>query len=130
MKKLLAGVLVSSTLWGAIALNAQEGHPIKGSWVGVWDSEPHGRSLLVVMDWDGENISGIINPGTDNIEISEASLDPEDWTVTIETDHREDGERYRYRLEGTIQNIEQANRSITGTWRNGDDSGNFELARQ
>lgn len=130
MKKLLAGVLVFSSLSGAAALNAQEGHPIKGSWIGVWDSEPHGRSLLVVMDWDGENISGIINPGTDNIEISEASMDTEDWTVTLETDHREDGERYRYSFEGSIQNIEQANRSITGTWSNGDDSGNFELARQ
>ena len=130
MKKLLAGVLVFSTLWGAAALNAQEGHPVKGSWIGVWDSEAHGRSLLMIMDWNGESITGIINPGTDNIEITEASLDPEDWVLSIKTDHREEGERYSYRLEGSIRNIEQANRAITGTWSNGSDSGTFELARQ
>lgn len=132
MKCLFAGVLtLLATLVYTPVLYAQEGHPVKGSWIGVWDgNEVHGRSLLVIMDWDGEQISGIINPGTDNIEITEATLDPDGWVVTINTDHEEDGERYRYQLEGTISNIEQANRSISGTWSNGDDSGTFEITRQ
>ena len=131
MKHLFAAALVFSTLLGAAYSHAQEGHPLKGSWVGSWDdNDAHGRSLLVILDWDGQEISGIINPGTDNINITNASLDPDGWHVTIETDHQEDGQRYRYQLEGTLQNIEQAHRSLTGTWRNGGESGNFEMTRQ
>lgn len=132
MKHLFAGLLtLLATLVYTPVLLAQEGHPVKGSWIGVWEgNEVHGRSLLVIMDWDGEQIAGIINPGTDNIDISEASLDPDGWVVTINTDHEEDGEHYRYVLEGTITNIEQANRSISGTWSNGSDSGAFEITRQ
>ena len=49
---------------------AQEGHPLKGSWIGEWSGNTTlGDFVLIVMDWDGENVTGMINPGTDNMEI-------------------------------------------------------------
>lgn len=105
------------------SLSAQEGHPVKGSWIGVWEgNEVHDEFVLVVMDWNGEEITGVINPGTDDIQIEEASLDPEDWTVTIEAGD--------YEIEGTIENLELPSRSIVGTWRRDGDSGDFEITRQ
>src|SRR5438105_3896489 len=65
--------LLSLTL--ALPVIAQEGHPLKGSWIGVWESNTqHGNDVLLVMNWDGKNVSGTINPGTDNIKIDKATL--------------------------------------------------------
>ena len=103
-------------------VSAQEGHPVKGSWIGEWEGNPGGESLLMVLNWDGQNITGIINPGTDNIQISAATLNPADWSLRLEGGG--------YVLEGTFERLEQANRSISGTWQNGGATGNFEIVRQ
>ncbi len=117
---------------GATAVFAQEGHPLKGSWIGVWDSnEVHGDNIIVILRWDGEAVSGIINPGTDNIEIDEATLDPDGWQVRIEADaESDDGRSLRYVIDGTIENLELPSRSIVGTWRNEAGRGSFEIRRQ
>ena len=120
-----------ATLLIPIAM-AQEGHPLKGSWIGVWESnEAHGESVVVIMDWDGERISGVINPGTDNIEIDEATLDPDDWSVHIEADAQTDaGRSIRYVIDGTIRELELPSRSIIGTWRSQEGRGAFDIRRQ
>jgi hypothetical protein len=116
----------------AAPLGAQEGHPLKGSWIGVWEgNDAHGDNVLVILNWDGRAITGMINPGTDNIEIDRATLDPEEWGVRIEADaETRDGRTVNYVIEGTIQDLELPNRYITGTWRTGNDSGDFEIRRQ
>lgn len=112
--------------------SAQEGHPIKGSWIGVWDSnETHGDNVLVILDWDGQQITGLINPGTDNIAIDEATLDPDDWSVHIEADAQtDDGDTIRYVIDGTIEELELPSRSIVGTWRSDNGRGSFDIRRQ
>jgi hypothetical protein len=101
---------------------AQEGHPIKGSWIGEWEGNTMGDSLLMVMNWDGKAITGVINPGTDNLEIKTATLNPADWTVHIEAGD--------YKLDGKFARLELPNRSISGTWSGGGKNGSFEIVRQ
>jgi hypothetical protein len=101
---------------------AQEGHPIKGSWIGEWEGNALGESLLMIMNWDGKAITGIINPGTDNLEIKTATLNPADWTVHIEAGD--------YKLDGKFARLELPNRSISGTWSGGGKNGSFEIVRQ
>jgi hypothetical protein len=102
---------------------AQEGHPLKGSWIGEWSgNEALGDFVLLVMNWDGKEVTGVINPGTDNIAIESVELDPSDWSVTIEG-----GE---YEIEGKIENLELQSRAIVGTWKQGRNNGNFEISRQ
>lgn len=114
--------LLLSTLMGNVA-SAQEGHPLKGSWIGEWTgNETHGDFVLMVLDWDGKNVTGVINPGTDNMAIEKVELDPSDWSVTIEANG--------YVLEGTIEQLEIPSRSISGTWKNGDRSGSLAISRQ
>ena len=37
---------------------AQEGHPLKGTWLGTWESnDVHGESVFLVLDWDGKSIT-------------------------------------------------------------------------
>lgn len=118
----------------ALALpgQAQEGHPLKGSWIGEWQgNEVHDEFVVVVLDWDGREITGTINPGTDNIQITSAELNPEDWTVRIVADTEDaSGRAVDYVITGTIEDLELPNRYIKGTWQNGNGRGDFEIRRQ
>jgi len=122
-KMLCLGVAAGMAAGMTTMLSAQEGHPVKGSWIGEWaGNTTHGESVLMVMNWDGEKISGIINPGTDNIQIEKAELDADDWSIHIEAGD--------YEIDGAFLRLELPNRSIEGTWKNGGNSGNFEIVRQ
>jgi hypothetical protein len=111
---------------------AQEGHPLKGSWLGEWQGNAtHGDNILLILDWDGKNITGMINPGTDNIPLGRASLDPNGWVVKLEAEGKDkDGSAVRYAIEGKIENLELPNRSINGTWSSNKGRGTFTASRQ
>jgi len=111
---------------------AQEGYPLKGSWIGSWDGNTAlGNDVLIVMNWDGKAVSGIINPGTDNIKIGTATLDPAGWKVHIEADAKDKaGATSHYVIDGNIKSLELPSRSIVGTWTNGKGKGKFEIHRQ
>jgi hypothetical protein len=102
---------------------AQEGHPLKGTWLGDWGPSKTDRNqVVVVMDWDGKQISGQINPGPNAIPIKSAILDPKGWTVHIEAG--------QYVIDGKIQNLGLYNRAIEGTWNHDNVKGDFRLQRQ
>ena len=111
---------------------AQEGHPLKGSWIGTWGpSKAHSNDLLLVMNWDGKAITGTINPGENEMPIKNATLNPQGWLVHIEADGKDaSGAAVNYGLDGKIENLAFRNRTITGTWKSKAESGNFKLARQ
>jgi hypothetical protein len=111
---------------------AQEGHPLKGSWLGEWAGNTvHGDNILLILDWDGKAITGMINPGTDNIPLSKASLEPNGWVVKIEAEGKDkDGSAVRYVIEGKVENIELPNRTINGTWSSNKGRGTFMASRQ
>ena len=80
---LVLAAAIAGACW--LPASAQEGYPLKGTWIGTWKSNAvHGDDLFLVMDWDGKTISGTINPGTDDMPITKASLDPNGWVVHIE----------------------------------------------
>jgi len=111
---------------------AQEGHPLKGSWLGTWSSNQiHGNDVVVVLNWDGKSVTGMINPGTDNIPVKSATLNPEGWVVHIEADAKDkSGAVVSYVIDGKIENLALHNRTITGTWKNQKGNGSFKIARQ
>ena len=45
---------------------AQFGHPLKGAWSGQWGSKDSPSRLLLDIEWDGKDLTGKINPGTDS----------------------------------------------------------------
>jgi hypothetical protein len=119
-------LLVASLVPGA-PVRAQEGFPLKGSWIGSWGpSKTHSDDLLMVLNWDGKTISGMINPGTDNIPIKTASLTPEGWVVKIEAAAKD----ITYSFEGKIEDLAMHNRSISGTWKSPKETGKFKIQRQ
>jgi hypothetical protein len=131
MKRLVFAVLAVCLV--AVPAIAQEGHPLKGSWLGSWTgNKTLGNDVLIVMTWDGKNITGTINPGTDNIAIKSASLNPEGWLVHIEADAKDkQGNVVGYTIDGKIENLPLANRVVTGTWKdNRGGTGAFKIGRQ
>jgi hypothetical protein len=125
-------VFALSLAWLTAPVIAQEGHPLKGSWVGTWGpSQNHSDDVLIVMNWDGKALTGTINPGTDNIAIKNASLNPAGWLVHLEGDGKDkSGKPITYVIDGKIENLGLPHRSIVGTWKTQTENGPFKIARQ
>ena len=132
MKKTITLCVLGYLLGASVLGLAQEGHPLKGSWLGEWaGNATHGDNILLILDWDGQNITGMINPGTDNMPLSKASLDPNGWVVKLEADGKDpSGGSVHYVIEGKIENLELPNRSIAGTWQSNKGRGAFTASRQ
>jgi hypothetical protein len=130
--KIVEFLVTASLSVAAIGALAQEGHPLKGSWLGEWSgNKTHGENVLLILDWDGKAITGIINPGTDDIALTKATLDPDGWVVKLEADAKDkSGARVHYTIEGHIEDLELPNRSIVGTWSSQQGRGEFSVSRQ
>jgi hypothetical protein len=187
--------LAGSIVFGLVVVAlAQEGYPLKGSWLGDFGASRTNRTpVFMTMDWDGKAISGMINPGTDNIPIKNATLTPPtpapprqgggggaqgggggqggggrrgqgggggggqaaanppaaapaatpapppvpagpvqpDWLVHFEADAKDRaGNAVHYVVDGKIESIGIANRSIVGTWKVGTTQNDFKIVRQ
>jgi hypothetical protein len=129
---LFLSVFVVSLLASSAPAVAQEGHPLKGSWVGTWGpSKLHDNDLLLVLTWDGKAVTGQVNPGTDDAKIKAATLTPEGWLVHLEFDGKDKtGKAVSYVLDGKIDGLAFRNRTISGTWKGGGETGQFKLQRQ
>ncbi len=125
----LAVVVASLTL--STLSFAQEGHPLKGSWLGTWGpAKTHSNDIVLVLDWDGKAITGMVNPGTDDAPIKNATLNPDGWVVRFETDIKDKSGVLNYVIEGKIENLSFHNRTIVGTWKNQRESGALKISRQ
>jgi hypothetical protein len=111
---------------------AQEGHPLKGTWLGDWGPNKNDRNqITIVMDWDGKQVTGQINPGPGAIALKNATLDPKGWLVHFEADAKNAaGQPVHYVVDGKIENLGLYNRTVTGTWSHDNVKGDFRIQRQ
>jgi hypothetical protein len=110
----------------AVVALAQQGHPLTGTWTGDWGASPTQRNQMTfVMNWDGKNVTGIINPGPDAIPISSVYVDVTNWTVRIEAEAK----GTHISAEGRLEDIGSYHRTIKGTWHQGAVTGDFRLTR-
>ena len=119
---------------------AQMGYPLKGSWSGDWwlkkGEENH---LLLDFDWDGKTLTGVLNPGTDNVVLQKLSLEPptggvegaiDPWNLHFEADVKDtSGRTVHYVVDGKLQNIGAYRKFVTGTWTAGNQKGEFRIVR-
>jgi hypothetical protein len=129
---ILVVALACSCVAVSSAAAAQEGHPLKGSWLGTWaGNTTHSPDIVVVLNWDGKAITGLINPGVDNIPIKNATLNPDGWVVHFEADARDAGGRaVSYVVDGKIENLHVPGRVLAGRWKSQSGSGVFKITRQ
>jgi hypothetical protein len=126
-KHLIALVLLACSC----NVSAQEGHPLSGTWLGNWGAGDDSNFLTLILSWDGQHLSGLANPGPDSTEVGSVQLDSSSWTVTIDTDLKDDaGSALRFRAEGKLDNVGSHTRTLNGSWGDGSRSGTFTLTRQ
>ena len=127
MTRVLIACSLAVILISGVA-RAQEGYPLDGTWRGYVGGEGDGHELVVmIMKWDGENITGLVNPGRNSYRFDTASLDPESWTVEISaTNH----EGVPVHLTGVLKNIGSYHRYIEGTWSQDDAVSSIRLSRE
>lgn len=108
---------------------AQEGHPLVGTWQGNWGED---NSLLtVIINWDGEHFSGIVNPGPGSGEPQNITLDSSKWWVEMSlpvTDANLNS--VPFTLKGSLENITSRTRAVNATWHYNSESGSMRLERQ
>jgi hypothetical protein len=131
-----------SVLCVASVAIAQEGQPVKGTWVGYWGPALTVQSRIVlVIDHDGKAMSGVYQPGPKAVPLKVARLDitpgkpavgvargnsgaaPQVpavlpiFKVHFEIDAKDaQGNPVSIVADGTMNNVALPNRSITGTW--------------
>jgi hypothetical protein len=122
---LLAGLVVG------VAGFAQEGHPLTGIWYGDWGPNATQRSSLTIqMQWDGKSVTGLANPGPESYPLKVVTLDSSKWTIHIEADGKDEkGVVSKVVADGKLENIGSYNRTISGTWQQGNQKGTFRLKR-
>ena len=135
-------ICLMSLLLASTSVLAQEGHPVKGTWVGHWGPTLTVQSRIVlVIDHDGRTMSGVYQPGPNAVPLKVARLDitpgkpavgvargnsgqaPQIpavlpiFKVHFEIDAKDaKGNPVAIIAEGTMNNVALPNRSITGTW--------------
>ena len=125
--KVAALLLVS---WFQAVALAQHGHPLVGTWSGDWGVTAENRNrVLLLLEYDGNEVTGIINPGPNPVVLTSATLDPSTWTVSLAaTGEDAEGNPVAYSIEGKIENLgSTTQRTIVGTWIEGETRGDFRV---
>ena len=126
MRSWLAVLLLA--VGGAHGAHAQEGFPLDGTWRGLRQTAGEAPvTIVIVMQWDGQKVSGIINPGPKAIAIGDVELVPQTWHVAV-TARAPSGEPITF--QGVLGQLGSYNRSITGTWTQGGHSYPVRIVRE
>jgi hypothetical protein len=114
------------------AAQGQEGHPMSGVWVGDWGfSASERKRVVIVLEWEGTDLSGVINPGPNAVQVKLASADPSDWSLHMEADTvNATGQPATWIIDGQIDDLGTYNRTIAGSWNVGNEQGTFSITRQ
>jgi len=148
--RLLRSCCLLACVWLAAPALAQEGHPAKGTWVGYWGPTATENRLVIVMDYDGKNLSGAVNPGANAVPIKLARLDitpgtapakPGDipgeptFKLHIEADTKDaKGNSITIVADGTLRDVALPGRAMVGTWTQTSGGktvkGDFRISRQ
>jgi hypothetical protein len=127
MKRVLAFACLAIYLGGIAPSFAQQGHPLTGTWSGDWGTTSSQRNhLTFVMNWDGKNVTGLINPGPDSIVLASVFVDTTTWTVRIEADTKD---KVHISADGKLEDLGSYHRTIKGSWIQGSTKGDFKITR-
>jgi hypothetical protein len=112
---------------------AQFGHPMKGQWSGEWGPKNNPNRLLLNLDWDGKEITGVINPGSNQATVKSVTFDytnPTSWLVKITAEGKDaSGKPVAITVDGRLENLGAYMKLFHGTWTEGGKKGDFTVTR-
>jgi hypothetical protein len=133
-KALRVLTVVAALLVAPLAAFAQFGHPLKGQWSGERGSGDNAVRLLLDLHWDGKEVTGAINPGSETgASVKKVTIDyskVDSWAVQIEAEGKDaSGKPLQIRIAGTLENLGAYYRVFHGTWTQGSQKTNFTVTR-
>jgi hypothetical protein len=111
----------------ANAALAQEGHPYEGTWRGTIGEGADAQPVVMIIDYDGEQLNGMINPGRNSYRFENATHDAPNWIIDVTTQNR-DGETISF--NAVMHEIGSVNRIMEGTWTQGGDTQPLKITRE
>lgn len=116
-----------------VALSAQFGHPLKGQWSGEWGPKDKPNRLLLNFEWDGKEMTGVINPGPNAATVKSVVFDysnPAAWGVKIMAEGKDaSGKPVAITVDGKLENLGAYMKHLHGTWTQGGQTGEFAVTR-
>ena len=131
---LRALIVVAALVAVPAVARAQFGHPLKGQWSGERGSGANAARLLLDLHWDGKELTGAINPGSDTAAtVKKTTIDyskVDSWRVQIEAEGKDaSGKPVPIRIDGTLENLGAYYRVFHGTWMQGTQKSDFTVTR-
>lgn len=108
-------------------LYAQEGHPYEGTWRGTIGSGEQARPIVIVMEYDGDAITGLINPGRNSYRFAEVEHDAPKWLLDVTATTRAGNE---IAFSATMHDIGARNRYLSGNWHEAGQDLPFRVTRE
>ncbi len=116
----MRGLIAALLLAVAAVTGAQEGFPLDGTWRGETTAKDGShRTIVLVMQWDGKQVNGTMNPGPESTEFTGGKLNPEGWKFTLGF---KNAQGVNVKFDGTISNLGKYNRVLSGKWTEGTSS--------
>ena len=116
-----------------VAVHAQFGHPMKGQWSGEWGPKAKPNRLLLNLDWNGKDVTGVINPGPNAAVVKSVVFDyanPASWGVKMTAEGKDAaGKPVVITVDGKLENIGAYLKHFHGTWIQGSEKGEFAVTR-
>ena len=122
--KLLSAVVLLLSCCGAFA---QEGHPFEGTWRGTIGTGANAKPVVMIIDYDGEQLNGMIDPGRNSYRFENATHDAPNWKIDVATQNRA-GEAIAF--SAVMHEIGSVNRYMEGTWTQGGQELPFKITRE
>lgn len=115
MRIVIAGLVLFAGLAGA-----QEGFPLDGTWRGeVVNADGSHRTIVLVMQYDGKQVNGTMNPGPDSVDFTGGKLTPEGWKFALAF---KGAKAVNTTFNGAISNLGKYDRVLAGKWTEGSSS--------
>jgi hypothetical protein len=125
MKASIVSLVCLVLVLTAISVGAQS-DSLTGTWAGDWGPTPtHRNAVTVELTWDGTNLTGIVNPGPDAIELAAASFDAATGMVNMEADATGFRGAVHFMIEGKLEGSE-----MVGSWNHDNTAGDFKITIQ
>ncbi len=106
---------------------AQEGHPYEGTWRGMIGTGESAKPVVMIIDYDGTALNGMIDPGRNSYRFENATHDAPAWKIDVTTQNRA-GETIAF--SAVMHEVGAANRYMEGTWTQGGQEQAFKITRE
>ncbi len=108
-------------------VSAQEGHPYEGTWRGTIGEGNAAQAVVMIIEYDGEQLNGMIDPGRNSYRFENATHDAPNWKLDVSTQNRA-GEAIAF--SAVMHEIGSAHRYMEGTWTQGGKQMPFKITRE